>query len=343
MADSPRQRIIDALVSETSRERDAAVALFVDHLFDQKLAALVDFQQARAIALRALTEANLERIFERHVIPGYRRYRGAVATTTDSVGAFVPDGARDDIIEIVLKSRMPRAKWSQGAIDRSLIRRLFAPVWANLLVSFTKRLPIPGVGAASGGSGSSSAVGRGVSGIAGRIGRSAKEQAEKLVDAGKSVMSGLGSEVERRFQAVTKEFSESAEEVFREALNERLKSSEGRELVAQVSRQVIDHVLVTSVADIHEDAERIPIEDILRLVPSIVSHSAARAFVQDIVRQEIDAFLALEGDRPLREVLSELGILDEVRAAAVPRASALARGFLASPAFRAWLDALLGE
>jgi len=343
MADSPRTGIIDALASETSRERDDVVARFMEYLFDQKLSSIVDFERARTIALRALTKANLERIFERHVIPGYGRYRTAVAASTDAVGAFVPDGARDEIIEIIQKSKMPRAAWSDGAIDRSLIRRLFAPVWANLLVSFTKRLPIPGMGGGGGGAGPSSSVGRGVSGIAGRISRSAKEQAEKLVDAGKSVMGGLGTEVERRLQSTTKEFSDGAAEIFREALRHRLKSAEGQELVAQISRQVTDHVLVTSVADIHEDAERIPVEDILRLAPSIVSHSAARAFVQEMVRQEIDAFLALEGDRPLREVLAELGILDEVRAAAVPRASALARGFLESPAFREWLGALLGE
>src|SRR5206468_3292871 len=105
-------------------------------------------------------------------------------------------------------------------VDAALFRRLFAPVWTNLLLSFAKRLPLPGMGGGGGaaGGGAAGAVGRGVSGIAGRITRSAKEQAERLVDAGKSVMGGLGTEVERRLQAAAKDFSDSAAEVFREAL-----------------------------------------------------------------------------------------------------------------------------
>ena len=341
MAESTRQRIIEAIVRADSPERAAVIALFVDHVFAQKLSDLVDFERARAISTRALSKANLELIFERHVIPGYTRYRANVSASADTVGAFVPDSARDEIIKVIQKSKLPQGKWTEGAIDRALVRRLFAPVWTNLLVSFTKRLPIPGIGGASGASAGASTPGRGVSGIAGRLGRTAKEQAEKLVDAGKFVMGGLGSEVERRFQATTKEFSDGAAEIFREALRDRLKSREGRELVAQISRQVTDHVLVTSVAEIHEDADRVPVAEILRLAPSIVAHSAPRAFVQGIVRQEIDAFLALEGNRPLKDVLAELGISDEVRAAVIDRTSALARGFFDSPSFRAWLDGLL--
>jgi len=340
MSESPRQRIVEALVREASPERDDVAGLFVDHVLGQRLRDLLDFEEVRAISTRALTKKNLDRIFERHVIPGYARYRSAVATSTDSVGTFVPDSARDEIIKAIEKSRLPRGKWADGAIDRTLVRRLFAPVWTNLLVSFTKRLPIPGLGGGS--TGAAPPTGRrSASGIAGRLSRSAKERAEKLVDAGRSVMGGLGTEVERRFSAVTKEFSDGAAEIFREALRERLKSAEGRALVAQISRQITDHVLVTAVAEIHEDADRVAVEEILRLAPSIVAHSAPRTFVQAIVRQEIDSFLTLEGDRHLRDVLSELGILDEVRTLARKHTSELFRGFLASSAFEAWLDGLL--
>lgn len=341
MSDSTRDRILSALARQESPDRHRVAALFVDYVFEQKLRDLIDFEEARSIAMRALTRENLDRIFERHVIPGYARYAKSAKGSSDAIGAFVPASTRDEIIKVIQKSKLPRGKWTEGAVDRVLVRRLFAPVWTNLLVSFAKRLPIPGIGGGSGAGGPGSAVGRGMSGIAGRITRSAKERAEKIVDAGKSVMGGLGTEVERRLQGAAKEFSDSAAEVFREALNDRLKSKEGRELVAQISRQVTDHVLVTTVSEIHEDAARIPIEDILRLAPSIVAHSAPRTFVQRLVSAEIDAFLTLEGARTLREVLAELGVLDQVRTATVTRVSDLMRGFLESAGFRGWLSALL--
>jgi len=342
MPESQLERMVEALSREQSPERDELVSAIVDDVLSRKLRDLVDFEEARAIATRSLTKENLERIFERHVIPGYGRYIGAVSASTETVGAFVPDSARDDIIKAIQKSKLPRGKWTSGAVDRMLITKLFAPVWTNLLLSFAKRLPLPGIGGGGNTSGASGAVGRGVSGIAGRITRTATKQAERLVDAGKSVMGGLGTEVERRLQGAAKEFSNSAEEVFREALQDRLKSKEGREIVGQISRQVTDHVLVTKIAEIHEDASRIPMNDILRIAPSVVSHSAPRAFVEKVVRAEIDAFLAVEGDRPIRDLLEELGILEEARGAIVRRASTIARGFFASPAFGDWLSRHFG-
>jgi hypothetical protein len=334
---------VESLAREDSPERDELVTGIVDHVFSSKLGELVDFEEARTIATRSLTKKNLERIFERHVIPGYGRYVEAVSASTETVGAFVPDSARDDIVKAIQKSKLPRGKWTSGAVDRALVTKLFAPVWTNLLLSFAKRLPLPGIGGGSGSPSAGGAVGRGVSGIAGRITRTATKQAERLVDAGKSVMGGLGTEVERRLQSAAKEFSNSAEEVFREALQDRLKSAEGREIVGQISRQVTDHVLVTKVAEIHVDASRIPMNDILRIAPSVISHSAPRAFVEKLVRGEIDAFLAHEGDRPMRDVLEELGIFEEARAAVVRRASTVTRGFFASPAFAEWLKRHFGE
>lgn len=343
MPESTLERIVEALAREASRERDELVAALLDHLFAQKLRDLVDFERARSIATRSLTKSNLDRIFERHVIPGYARYIAAINASTETVGAFVPDSARDEIVAVIQKSKIPRGKWTDGAVDKALIRKLFAPVWMNLLLAFAKRLPLPGIGGGGEKSGSSGGVGRGVSGIAGRITRTATKQAERLVDAGKSVMGGIGSEVERRLQGAAKEFSESAEEVFREALQDRLKSKEGREIVGQISRQVTDHVLVTKLSEIHADASRLPMEDILKIAPSVVSHSAPRTFVERLVRGEIDAFLAVEGDRPLGEVLDELGVRDDVRAAVVGHASSLARGFFATPAFRDWLGRVVGK
>jgi hypothetical protein len=208
-------------------------------------------------------------------------------------------------------------------------------VWANLLLSFAKRLPIPGISGAAG------AATRGASGIAERIGRSVQERAERLADVGRSVMGGIGAEVERRMQSAARDFSDGAAEVWREALKERLQSREGREIVAQMSRQVIDHVMMTRLSDLHVDTESVPMHHIFRTVPDIVAHAAPRAFIQQVVTGEIAAFLAVEGERSLREVLAEMGVVDDVRATVTREAGRLARGFFGTAEFRDWFGRLL--
>jgi hypothetical protein len=342
MSEATRDRIVSALAAEESALRDEGVGLIVDHVLGQKLRDLVDLEGSRAIVVRALTPENLARIVGLHVKPGWRRYAEHVQGSGETLGAFVPEPSREKIRRIVGKSKLPRGKWAQGIVDPVLMRRLFAPVWANLLLNFAKRLPVPGMGGASGAaSAAGGAVGRGVGGIAGRLTRSVQERAEKLVDAGRTVMGGLGAEVEKRLQAAAREFSDGAADMWREALQDRLKSAEGRELVAQITGQVVDHLMMTKLSDLHEDAARLPIEDMIDLVPGIVGHSAPRAFVQEIVSGELAAFLAVEGDRTLSELLGEMGILEEVRAATVTQIGRIARGLFASPAFGSWIGRLL--
>lgn len=154
-------------------------------------------------------------------------------------------------------------------------------------------------------------------------------------------MGGIGAEVEKRIQAAARDFSDGAAEIFRDALRDRLKSREGRELVRQITGQIIDHVMVTKISDIQKDVEAIDIEGIFGVVPDIVAHAAPGAFVRGIVAREVEAYLALEGDRTLSDVLTELGVLAEIRETTIRKSAAIARGVFASPEFEDFLGRLL--
>jgi hypothetical protein len=286
----------------------------------------------------ALTEENLARVIERHVAPGFQRYLAAAVVSGELVGALVPDPARDGIRSVVRKSRLPRGEWTTGLVEPALIRKLFAPVWVQLLLAFGSRLPLPGMGGASG---AAAAAARGMGGIAGRLTRSVQERAEKIADAGRSVMGGLGAEVEKRIQAAARDFSDGAADIFREALGDRLKSPEGRALVEQIAGQVIDHVMTTKISDIQKDLDAIDVAGILDVVAPIVAHAAPRAFVRNLVTAEVRAYLELEGNRTLAETLTELGALAEVREMVLKRSGSVARSLFASPEFGEFLGRLL--
>lgn len=338
MESEQRDRIVQALRAEVSPLRAEGLRLAVEHVLAQPLGTVLDAERVRAVVLSALTDDNLSRIVARHLLPAVERYGVGVAGSLETVGDLVPEPEQKRIESIVHSSRLPEARWAQGMVDPVLVRKLLSPVWVHVLMSFAKRLPIPGGG---GGSGVAGAASRGALGIAGRLTRSMQEQAEKLVDAGRSVMGGLGAEVERRFQAAAREFSDGAATVFREALVERLKSPEGSELAREIGSQVVSHVMKTRLAALHADSKAVPIPEILGAVPGIVSHARSRPFVQKIIDREVAAFLSVEGARPLRDVIGELGILDDVRAIALQSADALARGLASTDEFEAWVGQLL--
>jgi len=334
--ESKKDRIVQALSATESPLRAEGVALAVDQLLDGKLADVVDLSEVAALVVSGLTHANVERVVARHVKPGWERYSRLAAATNTRVETLVPHASRERIRELAVTTRAPAAKWADGMIDPALLRRLLAPVWMNLLVNFGKR--VMGGGGESGGG---SATSRVASSIAGRLGKSVQNRAEKLVDAGRTVMGGLGAEVERRVQAAAREFAEGAESLFRDALRDRMASDEGRELLARITGGVVDHVMSVPLSALQADADRLPIADVLDLVPDIVSHAASVEFVQGVVLGEISAVIALEGDRTLRELLAEAGLLEPARAMMLQRGSSIVQGLVASEAFGGWLERLL--
>jgi hypothetical protein len=310
----------------------------VDHALSMPLASFVDFDAGRRIVVAALTAENLQRILQRHAAPGFDRYTARVSASPETLGGLVPQPARERIRHILDHSKPPRARWAKKLVDPALVRRLFAPVWVNLFTSFAKRMPIPGVAAVTAAAAATGAAG---SGIAGRLSRSVQERAEKLVDRGRSAMGGLGAEVEKRVQAAARDFSDGAAEIFREAMADRLKSAEGREIVAEITTQVFDRLMAAKLVDLHEDARQADVPEILAAASEIVGHSVTRSFIAETILGEVTEFVAFEGQRPLREILEELGILGEVRGVAVARITETARGLFAEPGFADWIGRLL--
>ncbi|HEX4475720.1 MAG TPA: hypothetical protein VH142_11625 [Polyangiaceae bacterium] len=339
MSETECDRVLERLTTDAGGARRELVTLSVDHVLGRPLRELVDLDALHAIVVEGLTADNVGRFVERHLSPGFRRYAEYVARSDETVGAFVPEPARKKIVALARAAGIPRARWTDGLVDPTLLKKLLAPVWAGVLVNFAKRLPVPGMGGAD--SGNASAVGRGVNAIAGRIGRSVQERAEKLVDAGRAVMGGLGAEVEKRMNAAAAEFSDGAATLFRDALRVRLESDEGKRIVGELVSHGVAHVMATELRVLHEDVAALPIDDVLSVVPPIVHRGAPREFVQGLVEREIRAFLDVEGARTLRELLDETGSLDRTRAVALERVDSAAQGIFSSPAFADWLTRLL--
>jgi hypothetical protein len=331
MADSLVENVVTLLAAAgDSPLRDEAVRLFVDHVFAQRMRDAADLKVVHGMVVRSLTQPNLARIVARHVKPGWRRYTASAASSTARVGDLVPESARAKLLEIARDPRYPQGRWTRGMIDPALLKKLLGPVWVQLLLSFAKRFPGLGAVAEPASSG----------GLASRLSRSVQQQAGRLASAGRSVMEGLGIDVEQKLMAAARDFSDGALAVWNIAMSERMRSEEGRALIAQIKMGVVEHVLRTAFSDLQLDVAELPIEAVMDVTPEIVAHAAPGQFVQQIVKREIDAYLESEGDRTVGELLAELGVLDETRALLVVRGGALLRGLSATPGFAEWLTRL---
>ncbi len=338
MAKSAADRLLAALTADDSEQRASLAALVVDHVLDQPVGAFVDREALVDGVVTALTSDNAVRVVDRHLRPGRERWAARWAANGEKPGDFVSDDVRERLHGILAKAPIPASRWAKGAVDPALVRELVAPVLQETLLSFARRLPLPGVGGGSEGGGGGSRSGFGLrSKLKAEVGK----RAAGVIEAGKGVLGGLSAEVERQIQAAARDFSESASEQMRRSMNERLRSPEGRALLGRIRRQALDHVLDTPFREFEEDVAAMPLDDLYALLGPIAEHNAERSLFVAGLHDEIDELLEIDGERTGRELLDEAGLLEHVRAQAVAQVDEHSAALFGSDAFAAWVKGVL--
>ncbi|MEA2625129.1 MAG: hypothetical protein QOD06_1174, partial [Candidatus Binatota bacterium] len=180
-----------------------------------------------------------------------------------------------------------------------------------------------------------------VAALGSRVRDGIERGAGQFLEAGKAVLGGLGVDLDREIDAATREFSGIAEHDFRQALARRIATPDGSALLGEIQAQVLDRLLVTRLEDLHEDVEKLPWAAVAGLVVPALDHLRRLPFVERTIGEEIDAWLDADGERPVRELLEEAGILDSLREYVLDRGEALARELFATGAFALWVDELL--
>jgi hypothetical protein len=328
MSDSLRTRIQALLAAPESSSRDQLLGLVFDAVLAQPVSSLIERNALVGAIYRGLTQANAQRIAERHVLPAVERVAEGLEGKPERVSDLLSPEAARLLAEVVRSGKGPRFEWLKGAFDGDDLRQLVAPIVQQLLLQFTAKLPIPGLsGGALGGAG-----GGALGGLVGRIGKQVQKSAGQLADVGRSMMG-----------SVIRDFSESATSEFRQALDLRLKSSEGRQIVERMRDRIVMEVLSASADQVARDFMHLPRPEIARIVALTIEHQRELPRFRAIFEREISAALDVLGDKSLRDLLEEMALLESTRVlvlrAATPAVAELAR----SAAFGDWLERLLGE
>jgi hypothetical protein len=340
MSEAQRRKIQALLAADASPLREELVALSFDAIVAQPVAVVLGDAGLVPLIYGALTRDNAARVAERHVLPAIERIDAALSARPERLRDAMPEPAQDALRAVVHSGKGPRFGWLRGAIDPAEIRQLVAPAVQQVLIQFTTKLPIPGLGQVAGGGGGG---GGGLGGLVGMIGKQVQRSAGQLADVGKSVIGGLGSELERRMQQMARDFTQTAITDFRAALEARMKSDEGRQIVLRIRDRVVEHILSAKLQEISQDLMHLPKAQIAAIVADELDYLPKQVWFREILEAEVAAVLAAIGERSLRELLEEAGLLDEARALTLRAAAPAVRALASSEAFGAWLDRLLEQ
>ncbi len=330
--------MIALLGAETSYLRRELCEMAFDALAAEPAERLQSDPELVALLLSALTAQNTERVATLHALPAMARIGARIEAATERVRDVMPESAEADLLALIELGKGPRFGWLKGAIDPSDLRELFAPVLQQLLVQFSTKLPIPGMGA-QGQGGSAGALG----GLVGRLGKQVQKSASQLADVGKSVMGGLSGELERRMQTLARDFSHTAVGELQKVTAERLTSPEGKAILARMRARALAHLMDARLSDIAHDLLRLPTAEIAQLSPGVVSHNRERKLLSDLLEAELAAALETVGKRSLSELLAEYGLLASAREMTLRVVDPSVRALVQSERFGAFLERLVSE
>jgi hypothetical protein len=334
MVQAQRAKIQELLAAEQSPLRDELLRLGFDALATVPLASLSSAAALAELVCAALTRENVEHMAVRHVLPAAERISAALSGAPEVLRDALSPAAESRLRAIVASGQGPRFGWLKGAIDPEDFRQLLAPVVQQVLVQFTAKLPLPGLTGAPSGS---------LGGLVGRLGKQVQKSAGQLADVGKSMMSGIGGELERRMQIVARDFSQTATSEFRLALLDRLRSAEGKAIVARIRDRVLEYALAAKFEDVAVDFMRLPASDIGAFAAELMGGLPERPLFRRVLQLEIEGVFAELEQRSLADILAEAGILDAARLQIAAAVEPGLKRLVQSQAFGLWLERLLSE
>lgn len=327
--------LIERLSGEENARRTAFIALAVDHTLAQPVRDFVHFEDIADVLTEALTDANAEKLIAEELHPMRQRVLEHFQATKETPRDLLPPRVPERVIAIVAKGNRPRAAWAKGAVDVAPIRGLLSPIVQDVLLSFSKKLPIPGLG------GEAPAAQEKPSRSGGLLGSALRKSAGSIADMGKAALGNISGELEKKIQATTRDFSNQALGEIRSAIAERLQSDEGQKVIRDIRVSLIERFLDTPVHVIMDDANRAPVEALVGLVPDVLEHNRGRSQLRDFIQKEVEYQLATYGDRSVGELLDNYGLKSALRDRIVARIDRPVAQFIESPGFEAWLSDLL--
>lgn len=315
------------------------VDLLLEAALTRPIADAIDAQHVVATTVSVVDAARVERVLAEIVRPAWDRQRDLLAERGDRVGDWLPDGGRARLEEVLAGARLPRGEWARGLVSSADVRELIAPILQDTLLSFARKLPL--VGGVTEAEGPSARAAGKLFGIARELAHNAGERAGKLADLGRGVLGGIGGEMEKRVTTAAREFSQGAFEPLEAAFVARLKSDEGQQILARMRTHAVEAMLKAPAAAALADLDTLPRAALDRLLAESIAFGASRPELAQMLRAEVDAFLAAHAGKSVGDVLDAWGLRELVTTELRRELTAIARHAAAGARAEAWLRALL--
>lgn len=249
------------------------------------------------------------------------------------VADLIPEELQNAVAALAERPFAPDRAILLALLDREPVRRLLRNLLTESLVAFGRKLRAPVA---------DNRLARGL----GDLGRFARDTAlgrsGSFGAIASEVVGAVSGEVERQLEKRAAEFADAALSGTLQRIADLLCDSELADEQAELRLALIDGALELSAGDLASEAERLDPAAISAIVRRWFTAWVDREDVEAKIAQALEAWLAPAGERTVREILAEHGMLDAVLEAARKEAERRLSSLVGRDAFAAWLAKIVG-
>jgi hypothetical protein len=240
--------------------------------------------------------------------------------------AMLPREMRAALREVVRRPFSPDRRVVLSVIDREPFRELVRQILVDAVMEFGKRASAPVAGMARG---------------LGTLARMAQETVKSASGGLGSLVGAVGSEVERQLEKRAVEFVDAALAGVLGQLADAVADPRRAAEASELRLSLFDGALALTGPQLAREVMNGDVPGAVQLLKPAVQGWVASKQADAALETVGKLVLSVAGTRTARQQLEELGVLADARALAIEQTTARLRQVVATPAFAAWLAALV--
>jgi hypothetical protein len=321
---------VDALNRQwTDPQSLAALAkLGVSVLVEQPVGSLIPPSLAVAVVRQGLegwlasseAEKTIERWVE-HLVNTFQRDRRAVKDVT-------PQEVREAIRTVVARPISTQRQVVLAIIDREPTRALVRQLLLDFVLDFGRKASAPVAGVAKG---------------LGTFAKLAGEAVKSRTGAIGSIVGAVGSEVERQMEKRAVEFVDAALSGVFAQIADALSNPERAAEAAELRLAVLDGAMTVTLPQLARELMNADVPQATAEVRAGLRRWLASPASSEVLEQLVSWVFRETADRPLRAVLSDLGLLEPFMVNGAALLERWIAPVVASSAFQSWLTGSTAE
>ncbi len=294
------------------------VGLWYDHAVDEPVARYIDPDRLLAQVERALAEPLVESWARDHLEPFLHREHERAKERGDLVGDWLTAEAKMELRSLAARPVEFDKRFLEKLVQQGAVKHMLKSVIEETLNRFVETLR-------PGGSGG---------GVGGSVARSAFGFAKRA--AGGGVLGAIGEQVQQQASRAARTFIDGSMNMMLERLVVIMSSPETARQLGRTKLQVYEEAMKTPTAKVTKYQTKVPMDDLLEVIPGVISYNLERPEIRDGILAEVRAALEVEGARSLREILGDDDIA-ALRAEVIELGGPLLADLAGSAPFLDWL------